>query len=161
MKTPALQRPASRDPIVWIATAGGAGFFPFAPATFASLLLALLLWAVGGAGLGLRLVMLAVWIVVGTWASDRAEQRYGHDARCIVVDEVAGLWLSVLWVPWDLPHLAAAFFLFRVFDVLKPPPAYQLQSLPGGWGIMADDLAAGLYTLLVLWVAGLLFPSFG
>ena len=108
-----------------------------------------------------RILLLAVWLVVGTWASDRAERRYGHDARCIVIDEVAGFWLSVLVVPWDLPHLAVAFFLFRAFDVLKPPPAYQLQSLRGGWGIMADDVAAGLYTLLFLWVAGLIFPFLG
>ncbi|MBD3235096.1 MAG: phosphatidylglycerophosphatase A [Candidatus Eisenbacteria bacterium] len=151
---------ALRDPSVWIATGAGSGFFPVAPATFASLILALVLWILGGAGWGVRLALLGVWIVVGTWTADRAERHFGHDARCIVIDEVAGYWLSVLFVPWDGLHLIAAFFLFRGFDVLKPPPAYQVQSLPGGWGIMADDLVAGLYTVLVLRLAGLVFPGF-
>lgn len=141
-----------------IASFLGAGFFPFAPATFTSLIVSLLLLLVGDAALAWRIGVLILVVLVGTWAAHRTEKRFGHDARCIVIDEVAGMLLSVLLIPWDLLHLGIAFFLFRAFDVLKPPPVRQLESLRGGLGIMADDVAAGLLTLLVLHVAGIVLP---
>lgn len=138
----------------------GSGFFPFAPATFASAILAVVLYAVGGPALPVRVALLLVVSAVGVWAATRTERRYGHDASVIVIDEIAGMLLSVLWIPWDALHLAAAFFLFRAMDILKPPPVYQWQSLPGGWGVMIDDLGAGAYTVILLLLAGWLIPGF-
>jgi len=78
-----------------------------------------------------------------------------------VIDEVAGMMFSVLLVPRTLAVLASAFVLFRVFDVWKPFPAHQSQALPGGWGVVADDLIAGGYALIVLLLARALtgFPA--
>jgi len=145
-------------PATAIATFGGVGFLPFAPATVASAVVALLMVLVGTPPLLARFGLLVLVTVVGTWAAGRTEARYGEDARCIVIDEVAGMLAAALLIEWDVAHAAGAFLLFRALDILKPPPAYQLETLPNGVGVMADDLAAGLYALLLLLAAGLLLP---
>jgi phosphatidylglycerophosphatase A len=99
-------------------------------------------------------VALAAVVVVGTWAADAAEGALGvKDPGAIVVDEVAGMMLSVLALPPTPAVLAAGFVLFRVFDVVKPFPANVAQRLPGGVGVMADDLIAGVYALALLLLA--------
>jgi phosphatidylglycerophosphatase A len=88
---------------------------------------------------------------IGTWAAQRAEPLLGgKDPGAIVIDEVAGMTLSVLVVPLTPAVLVLGFLLFRVFDVLKPPPARESQRLPGGVGVMIDDVIAGLYALGLL-----------
>jgi phosphatidylglycerophosphatase A len=143
---------------LFIATAGGAGYSPVAPGTAGSAVTALLLWLVPFTRSGLVLFLLVV-VVAGTWAAHRAESLLGgKDPGPIVIDEVAGMTLSVLVFPLTVPVLIAGFFLFRVFDVVKPPPAYGSQKLGGGVGVMIDDLIAGAYALAVLaaarWLVG-------
>jgi phosphatidylglycerophosphatase A len=121
-----------------------------APGTVGSALTALVLWLVPFSRAGLVVVLVAV-IVAGIWAADRAERVLGgKDPGAIVVDEVAGMTLAALLIPRTLGPLAVAFLLFRVFDIVKPPPAHAAQRLPGGFGVVVDDLIAGLYALLVL-----------
>lgn len=89
----------------------------------------------------------------GTWAAHVVEAAVGDkDPGVIVIDEVAGMTLSVLVLPLTPKVLLAGFVLFRVFDVVKPFPANRLQAVPGGVGVMIDDLVAGLYALVVLLV---------
>jgi len=147
-------------PATVVATFFGVGFFPFAPATVASAVVAVLMVVAGTPPLLARAGLLALVTVLGTWAAGRTEARYGEDARCIVIDEVAGMLAAALLVEWDAVHAAGAFVLFRALDILKPPPAYQLETLRHGVGVMADDIVAGLYALLLLLAAGLLLPSF-
>lgn len=110
----------------------------------------LILWLVPFSRPALVLYLLAV-VVVGTWAAQVAERRIGgKDPGAIVVDEVAGMTLSVVAFPLTPGVLLAGFVLFRVFDVVKPPPAHASQRLRGGLGVMTDDLIAGLYVLAVL-----------
>jgi phosphatidylglycerophosphatase A len=93
-------------------------------------------------------------VAAGTWAAHEAERALGiKDPGAIVVDEVAGMAVSVLALPLTPGVLAGAFVLFRVFDVVKPYPANALQRLPGGPGVMIDDLVAGLYALGLLALA--------
>ncbi len=133
-----------------IATAGGAGWAPIAPGTVGSALTVLALW-LAPPSRGGRAVFLVAVTALGLWAADRAERALGRtDPGAIVVDEVAGMTLSVLPFPPTWPVLAAGFVLFRIFDIWKPFPANEAQRLPGGIGVMADDLVAGLYALLVL-----------
>lgn len=109
-----------------------------------------ILWLVPFSRTGLVVFFLAVTIV-GTWAAHVVERALGDkDPGVIVVDEVAGMTLSVLALPLTLPVLLVAFVLFRIFDVVKPFPANRAQALSGGLGVMIDDLIAGLYTLLVV-----------
>ena len=154
----AVRRLTATDRVaLLIATAGGAGYSPVAPGAAGSAVTVLLLWLVPFSRSGLALFLVAV-IVVGTWAAHRAERVLGgKDPGAIVIDEVAGMTISVLAFPLTVPVLVAGFFLFRLFDVVKPPPARGSQKLRGGVGVMIDDVIAGVYALAVLAAARWLF----
>ena len=135
-----------------LATGFGTGYGPIAPGTWGSLPglgLAFGLdrcagrWAVLGGGL--------FFAVAGVWAAGRAEALLGEkDPGRVVVDEIAGQMVTLLFLPTTMPMLVVAFLVFRVLDVFKPWPARRLEDLPGGSGIMADDLMVGLYANLIL-----------
>ncbi|MCU0255074.1 MAG: phosphatidylglycerophosphatase A [Acidobacteria bacterium] len=135
-----------------LATWFGSGYSPFASGTagtLASVPLVLLLWWIGSAPL--HAGALVAVTAVGLWAARGAEERWGRkDPGQVVIDETAGYLVATLLVPPSAAALALSFFLFRAFDVLKPFPAGRSQELPGAWGIMADDLFAGLYSNLAL-----------
>ena len=143
---PLPQLPRSRA-VVWIATAFGAGLLPRAPGTFGTAVAVPLALALDRSGFGNRFfIAMTVGItIVGTFAADafcRAVSR--HDDQRIVIDEVAG-YLVTLWAVERTPlHLGLAFLLFRLFDIWKPPPIRWIdRRVKGGFGVMADDLAAG------------------
>ncbi len=131
------------------ATVLGAGYAPLAPGTAGSAVALGILWLVPFS----RPALVAWFVVVtiaGTLAAHRAERLLGSkDPGAIVIDEVAGMTLSVLALPRTPAVLLTAFVLFRVFDVIKPYPAGASQRLAGGVGVMLDDLVAGLYALAV------------
>jgi phosphatidylglycerophosphatase A len=134
-----------------IATGFGAGYSPIAPGTAGSLVGLALFWPLQLAAPWVQVVVTAAAYLAGVTASARLAQRLGRkDPGAAVVDEVVGMWLSLLFLPFTPATAVAAFLLFRVFDVFKPYPARQLESLPGGWGIMTDDVVAGIYANLVL-----------
>ena len=145
--------PTVRDRLALaVATLMGAGHAPIAPGTVGSAFTAFALWLVP-LPTAVLTVALVVIIAVGTWAAARAERVLGgKDPGAIVVDEVAGMILSVLLVPRTVPVLVVGFVLFRIFDVTKPYPARTSQRLAGGVGVMIDDVIAGLYALAVLLV---------
>ena len=133
-----------------IATLFGAGYAPIAPGTAGSAVTLVILWLVPFSRVGLVLFFVVVTLV-GTWAAQLAEASLGEkDPGAIVIDEVAGMTLSVLLLPLTWPVLLLGFVLFRIFDVVKPFPAGRAQALPGGFGVMVDDLIAGLYALILL-----------
>jgi phosphatidylglycerophosphatase A len=101
---------------------------------------------------GLALGLTVLTFSTGVWAAGRAEKFWGRDSRRIVIDEISGMFLAASLVPATVNHLAAAFFIFRLLDILKPPPARKAEHLSSGWGVMADDLVAGAYTALIVWV---------
>jgi phosphatidylglycerophosphatase A len=120
------------------------------PGTVGSLVTVIALWLIPFSQAALATTVIAV-TVVGIWAGTRVERALGlKDPGVIVIDEVAGMLLSVLTLPRTVPVLLAAFVLFRILDTWKPFPAHASQSLAGGFGVMVDDLIAGFYTLLVL-----------
>ena len=129
------------------------GRAPLAPGTVASALTALALWFLGLSVVSLACALVVV-TVLGFWAADEAERALGgKDPGAIVVDEVAGMMLSVLAAPAAPAALVAGFLLFRVFDVFKPFPAGAAQRLRGGAGVMVDDLIAGLYAFALVALA--------
>ncbi|GAB7078972.1 phosphatidylglycerophosphatase A family protein [Megalodesulfovibrio paquesii] len=154
MKGHALDRTA-----LLVARGFGSGLLPKAPGTWGSLaamVAAMLVWMPLPVWLRLLLLPLLVW--AGVWACTRAEVLLGrHDPGEIVIDEWLGLWLGYApfatlgW--WEL---LAGLALFRFFDIVKPGPIGRLQHLPAGWGVMADDLAAGACAGLLLGFARLL-----
>jgi phosphatidylglycerophosphatase A len=118
---------------------------------------AVALWLIPFSRLGFLLTLVGV-VLVGIWASHHVEHLFAcKDPGLIVIDEVAGMMVSVALVPRTGPVLVCAFFLFRLFDIWKPFPAHDAQSLPGGAGVMVDDLIAGLYALLLIMAARWLF----
>jgi phosphatidylglycerophosphatase A len=120
------------------------------PGTVGSLVTVIALWLIPFTEPAL-LGTLIVVTLLGIWAGERVERMLGvKDPGVIVIDEVAGMLLSVLTLRRTVPVLLTAFVLFRIFDTWKPFPARQSQSLPGGFGVMVDDLFAGLYTMLLL-----------
>ena len=146
-----------------IATGLGLGYLPKAPGTWGSLLGVALALAVSysSAFLPLLVGLILLTSLAGVWAADRAAAHLGKkDPQIVVVDEVSGqliAYLALALVAGSLAlnwkYLLAGFILFRVFDIWKPFPARQAESLPGGLGIMADDWVAGLYAALVLVLA--------
>ncbi len=150
--------PANRRKTLWawsVATFFGAGRGKPGPGTWGSVA-ALLLWAAVAWGLHpsaqtLFLILAAgivVSIVLGIPAATIVARESGRkDPQFVVIDEVTGQWIALLGSRADWRHALMALILFRVFDITKPFPARQLESLPEGWGIVFDDVAAGLYAL--------------
>ncbi|MDP2984881.1 MAG: phosphatidylglycerophosphatase A [Candidatus Latescibacter sp.] len=97
--------------------------------------------------------------LVGVWSAGRAEKYWGHDPGRVVIDEVVGMMAALAWAPINLYTVGAGFFLFRVFDILKPPPVRWSERLPGGWGVMADDLIAGVYANILVRLFIYFFPG--
>ena len=131
-------------PGLLLATLGPVGYFPFAPATLASAVVALIGWFVPPPTWPVALAIVAAGSLLAVWACGDAEKTLGHDAKPIVADEVIGQSLALFFVPHALWAFAASFVLFRLFDVWKPLGAQQAQRLPGGWGVVADDAIAGI-----------------
>jgi len=122
---------------------------PFAPGTVTSLPIALAVWWLRPGDTTL-LVVTAVVAVVGVWAAGREEARVGtKDPPTIVIDEVAGMLIACFGHPRTLPWVLGLFVAFRVLDVLKPFGINRLQALPGGYGVVVDDLLAGIYVSLL------------
>jgi phosphatidylglycerophosphatase A len=133
------------------------GFFPVAPATFASLVWTLLwLFLPGGARLSSP-IALVIMLPVAIYLANEAEKYLGTDAHPIVVDEIVGMQVTLLVAPHTLLTAAIGFVLFRIFDIVKPYPAGRAQRLRGGFGVVIDDVAAGAYARIVLLLLGFLF----
>jgi phosphatidylglycerophosphatase A len=134
-----------------VATAGGAGYFPVAPGTVGSAVGLILFYGVHRLPIAFQLAAVVFVSLIGVAAGTRVAQRSGiEDPGIVVIDEVAGMWVSLLFLPLTPVTAVAGFFLFRVLDVVKPAPCRQLEHLPGGWGIMCDDLMAGVYANVLL-----------
>lgn len=128
-----------------------------APGTVGSLVTAVAIWLLPFNFMRMAITLVAVTLV-GLWAGSRVERVLGRkDPGLIVIDEVAGMLLSMILLPRTLPVLVTAFLLFRLFDIWKPFPARESQALTGGMGVMVDDLIAGLYTLVLVLGARALF----
>jgi phosphatidylglycerophosphatase A len=144
----------------WVATFLGTGYLHPGPGTHASLITVVLWWV-----LTMRLaptqhlpvlaVLALVATLVGIPAAGIVARESGRkDPQQVVIDEVAGQMIALLGIPYFVPltwkYLLASLILFRAFDIVKPPPVRQLEKLPGGWGIVLDDVAAGLLALVSL-----------
>ena len=144
-----------------LATGFGTGYGPIAPGTWGSLPGVAAAWGLDRWAGGWAVAAGAVAVAgAGIWAAGRAERLLGtKDPGCVVVDEIAGQMVALAFVPARPLVLLTGFLLFRVLDVLKPWPANRLEALPGGSGIMADDLMAGLYANLILHGLALWCPA--
>ena len=137
---------------VWrfAATFFSLGKLPFAPGTWGSLG-ALLLWLLLPISFSIHLSVIVFLFVLGVYSSNKmAKYMDDHDPSEVVIDEAVGMGISLFMLPHSFGLYLLAFVLFRIFDVLKPSFIYRVQDLPGGWGIMLDDVLAGLFTLAIV-----------
>lgn len=135
----------------FIASVGYSGYSPFAPGTAGTLasipIYLLLFWA----GWTVYIAALIALFFIGVWAANIGEEVWGKkDPGQVVIDETAGYLITMLFVPLSVFSVIAGFFLFRIADIIKPPPARQFDAMSGGWGIMLDDVAAGAYALAAM-----------
>ncbi len=145
---------------VFVATAGGAGYAPIAPGTAGSAVGLLVFYLVRDWSVASAVLLIAAATIVGTWASHEAARHFGReDPGPVVIDEVAGQLVTLVGTGVGVTGAIAGFFLFRILDIIKPWPARRFESLPGGFGIMADDLMVGLYGNVVLLLLMRLVPG--
>ncbi len=142
-----------------LATGFGSGYSPVAPGTAGSAVGVLLFLPLVHAPLWVQLAAVVVVYLLGVAASKVAAEVAGRkDPGIAVVDEIVGQWITYLALPFTPATALAGFVLFRVMDVVKPWPARQLEALPGGWGIMTDDVFAGIWANLALRAALVVVP---
>ncbi len=141
------------EKFIRILSAGfGSGFSPLVPGTAGTVVGIPLYWLFSFFPWPIWLISILAFTCLAWYVSDEAERLFGRkDAPCIVIDEIAGFQWTLFLVTPTVSHVALGFVLFRLFDIVKPFPARLFQDrLPGGCGVVADDLAAGLYAKLVL-----------
>lgn len=134
-----------------VATVCFIGYIPFAPGTWGSLAALLVVWY-GGLATPQLVMVLAGVCIAGVLSAHAGRHVFGEeDSPRIVIDEFAGYMASVLFLPLSAGYMIAAFILFRALDIVKPPPIRQAERFfPGGWGVMIDDLIAGILTNVLL-----------
>lgn len=146
-------RPPLRHPAVFVATWGGSGYLPRMPGTWGSLAALPFGWVIMGYG-GVSALVIAVIasFVVGIFVAERYTALSGvQDPGPVVIDEVSGQWLALCVVPLDVGWFCVAFLAFRGFDIAKPwPISWFDRNLKGGFGVMADDIVAGIFAAIML-----------
>jgi len=126
------------------------GKLPIAPGTWGSMG-ALILWLFLPVTTSVHLSVIILLFVLGVYSSHKvAKYMQVHDPSEVVIDEAVGMGISLFMLPHSYGLYLLAFIVFRIFDILKPSLIYQVQNLPGGWGIMLDDVLAGLFTLAIV-----------
>lgn len=143
-----------------IATGFGSGYSPIAPGTAGALLATLIWWGYATFFSDFYTIqiltgaLVVLFTVLGVWSSGVSERYWGKDPSRVVIDEMVGTWIALLAVPagahWG--YMMAAFLLFRLFDIWKSLGIRKMESLPGGYGIMADDILSGLYGMIVIFI---------
>jgi phosphatidylglycerophosphatase A len=134
-----------------IATFFCAGYFPYAPGTVGTLAAVPLYCVISFLPYYLYIPFTVLFIILSVWASGIAESIFGEkDPGYIVADEVSGFLVTMILVPLTLTNVVIGFFLFRFFDIVKPPPSRQSERLEGGLGVVMDDVAAGVYANILL-----------
>ena len=142
------------DLIVFLASGGGLGGLPKAPGTWGSLGALPLWFLLAWVSSGWYLLLVLLFSGFAVWVADEAGKLFKVvDSPVIVIDEIAGLMLALVGVPLSFSNALAAFLLFRFFDIVKPFPADWCEAnLPGGLGVVADDLVAGVMTWVVMYL---------
>lgn len=142
---------------MFLATGAHVGRIPFASGTFGSLVGLPIVYLISKTDWVVALILTTLLVLFSVRVAHLAERQLkAKDPGCIVIDEIAGMCVTMLAIPLTLTTGVAGFFLFRIFDVIKPPPARLVENrLQGGWGVVMDDVVAGVMANVVLriWVA--------
>ena len=134
--------------VIFLGSGAFTGFFPFAPGSFASLITLLFLYFSNASNPVFLFIFSTILFFVGVFICFILEKMWGKDPSRIVVDEVVGMSFSLIFLPKTYLIWGTAFLTFRFFDIVKPYPLKKFEKFKGGWGIMMDDIGAGIYTLI-------------
>lgn len=131
------------------------GYIQKGAGTVAALIYCLIWYFFGGGAIALwlQLLLIVVLFMVGVIVSGIVEKKWGHDSNRVVIDEVQGMMTALFLLPTDWRYGVAAFVLFRFFDIVKPLGIRKMESVEKGWGVMLDDLLAGIYSNVLLQIA--------
>ncbi len=139
----------------------GSGFFtgylPFITGTFGSLAGLIIYFIPGFENPWIIIPSIILFFIIGIYTGTIFEQAYGKDPAQCTIDEIVGMWITLLFLPKSFILSISAFLLWRMMDIIKPFPARNLESLPGGLGVMMDDVMAGIYSCLIMHLALYIF----
>jgi phosphatidylglycerophosphatase A len=137
----------------------GVGYSPIAPGTLGTLLAIPLYFFLSQIPFPLYELTLLAFFFLSTWISEQAQLYWRKkDDQRIVIDEMMGFLVTMLWVPKTTLTIIAGFILFRLFDIIKPPPIRRLENVKGGYGVVLDDVVAGIYGNIILHIISFYFP---
>jgi phosphatidylglycerophosphatase A len=146
---------------VFVATCAYVGYVPVAPGTFGSAVGLAVFYVVRHQGTRtVEAATIVVLLAIGIWAAGEAERHFGRiDPGPVVIDEVVGMLITIAFIPVNLAGAILGFVIFRLLDIVKPWPARRLERLPGGSGVVLDDVMVGIYGNLVMWGLVRLLPA--
>lgn len=136
------------------------GYSPYISGTVGSLAALIIYLIPGFENLFIIVPAIIIFMVYGIYVGNKFESEYGKDPSQCTVDEVVGTWISLIALPKTIAIIITAFFLWRILDIIKPPPARNLERLKGGLGIMIDDVISGIYTLIIMHLVVYLLGTF-
>jgi phosphatidylglycerophosphatase A len=138
---------------LFLATGFGIGYSPIAPGTFGTLVAIPIFLFLAQIPFPLYEVTIVAFFFFSVWISDRAQTHWGkRDHPRIVIDEIMGYLITMLWLPRTTLFIILGFFLFRFFDIVKPPPIRLVERVRGGYGVVLDDVLAGVYANVILYL---------
>lgn len=135
------------------------GYIPIASGTFGSFAALLIYLIPGFENPEVIISVTILFFVYGVFVSGKFEKKFGKDPAECTVDEFVGMWISLILLPKDIVIIAAAFFLWRILDIVKPFPASRLEDITGGWGVMLDDVMSAVYSLIIMHLIVYIFYS--
>ena len=136
-----------------IATVCGIGFIKKGSGTVAAIMYCMVWFLLPHFSHVEQIFLLTLILIAGVLSATEVEKIWGKDSYRVVIDEVAGMIIALLFIPREIKYVLAALALFRFFDILKPLGIKKMERLPVGWGVMADDVLAGIYSLVILHLA--------
>ena len=137
--------------ILLFATGLGVGCSPVVPGTMGTLLAIPIFLLVSSIPSPVYEWTIIAFFFLACWVSDKAQSHWGKkDDQRIVIDEIMGFFATMMWLPKTALFITLGFVLFRIFDILKPPPVHRLEQMRGGYGVVLDDVMAGIYANIVL-----------
>ncbi len=148
-----------------ISTGCGIGYIPLAPGTMGALAALIVYWAVPQPSHAQFILIIIPLALLGIYAASNTEQERimslgaakGKDPKIVIIDEIIGMLVALIAIPKTTKFLILAFVLFRIFDIVKPFPARHIEKLPAGWGIVFDDVIAGIYANLLIQIGRAIF----
>jgi phosphatidylglycerophosphatase A len=135
-----------------VATGLYSGYAPIAPGTVGSIVAIAVYFLPGFEQPIVMSAIIFIIFIIGTAVSSSMEKTLGEDPPVVVIDEIVGQWITLLFLPKKILVVLLGFFFFRAYDIFKPPPARHVEKLQHGWGIMLDDVVAGIYANISLWI---------